>query len=125
MYLMTQNLNLEELRAFLVWLDEKLDEKGWSDNQLAKRAGISHPVISKARSEIQPIGYEAGVKIAKALDIPPEILLQKAGLLPAITQAESEDEKELIFIFQQLPPDRQKEFIKMIRVLLPEDKRGD
>lgn len=122
MYLMTQNLNLEELQTFLSWLDEKLREKGWTDNQLAIHAGITHPVISKARSGIQPVGYEAGVKIAKALDIPPALFLEKAGLLPPTSEM-NKNEKELVFLFQQLHPDRQKEFIKMIRVLLPEDKK--
>lgn len=118
---MAQNVNQE---SFIFWLDDKLKEKGWTDNQLAKKAGFSHPVISKARSGIQAIGYESCIKIAKVFDIPPEVVLEKAGLLPPSPQR-SIREAEAVYLFNQLPPEKQEDFIKIIRVLLPEDKDGN
>lgn len=116
MYSMALNMNQE---GFISWLDDRLKEKGWTDNQLAKHAGFSHPVISKARSGIQAIGYESCIKIAKAFDLPPAVVLEKAGLLPTTTQR-SVREAEAVYLFNQLPPEKQEDFIKMIRVLIPE-----
>lgn len=118
---MAQNLNLEELNSFIAWLDDELEERGWSDLQLAKRAGISHPVLSKARSGNQAIGWEACVKIARALDLPPTLVLEKAGLLPEST-ADPELE-ELAYLFQQLPEADRQRILAIARTFQP--KKGE
>jgi transcriptional regulator with XRE-family HTH domain len=74
-------MSLDKNIEFITWLDEILVARNWSDNQLAKKAGISHSVISKARSGILP-KWGACESIAHALDISPVIIFRKAGLLP-------------------------------------------
>lgn len=110
---MAQSLNLEKLNLFIAWLDNELSNRGWSDSQLAKRAGITHPVLSKARNGTQAIGFEACIKIADALNLPPELVLQNAGLLPQSDHAES---SEISHIYQQLEPEDRQRILDIARV---------
>ncbi len=71
---------------FIEWLDEQLKQLGWNDHQLARRAGISHSVVSKARTGITP-KWEACVAIAAALNLPAETVFRRAGLLPEVDGA--------------------------------------
>ncbi len=93
---------------FLPWLDEKLQQKGWSDHQLAKRAGISHSVISKARNSLQPPGWEACAAIAKALNLPQAEVLIVAGWLPEPPNYSSERDEWMALYDILTPEQRQK-----------------
>lgn len=90
-------MSLDQQEEFIHWLDEKLAVKNWSDNQLATAAGISHSVISKARSGILP-KWDACVAIANALDISPVFVFRKVGLLPPgpSDEVSFEDWKEVL-----------------------------
>lgn len=115
MYHMAKQLNLQVLSSFLAWLDTHLMRLGWTDHQLAKNAGITHPVISKARRQIQTVGWEACIGIAKALDLPPEVVLRQAGHLP--TPPDQDDEaEELLHLFQQLPQDKKTDLLNIARM---------
>jgi transcriptional regulator with XRE-family HTH domain len=119
---MTKYSSLEKLSSFIKWVDEEKKKRGWTDYQLSKQSDLAASAISKARSGDKPLGWEACLKVANGFKLPPSLVFEKSGLLPPTSEM-NEDEKELVFLFQQLHPDRQKEFIKMIRVLLPEDKK--
>lgn len=71
---------------FLEWLDSELARRGWNDFQLSRKAGISHSAFSRARRGALPSWDVCGA-IARALDVPAELVFRKAGLLP-----EREDE---------------------------------
>ena len=122
MFHVAKNLNPETLSKFLSWLDREMSKKGWSDAQLAKKAGISHPVISKARSGIQPIGWEACVAIATALELPPETVLREAGLLPKKTK-EDPLNQEILFLVGKLPLEDQQEILEIARMKLERQKK--
>jgi transcriptional regulator with XRE-family HTH domain len=102
-------MSTERKHDFVIWLDEILTERNWSDNELAKRAGLSHSSISKARSGILP-QWEACKAIAHALGVNPILVFRKAGLLPPgpADDVRFEDWKELI---PQLDP-RDEAFLK-------------
>lgn len=74
-------MSREATSEFIQWLNQELSLRGWSDNQLARQAGISHSVISRARSGILP-KWEACEALATALGLPAEVVFRKAGLLP-------------------------------------------
>ena len=71
--------------AFIEWLDEELAGRGWSDYQLSRIAGISHSVISRARSG-HPPKWEACEAIAGALQTPAELVFRRAGLLTPLPE---------------------------------------
>lgn len=72
-----------ETESFVQFLNHELRQKGWSDYKLAKQAGISPSVISRARTGTLP-KLDACGKIAQALELPIEIVLRAAGLLPQL-----------------------------------------
>lgn len=64
---------------FWAWFDAVRRERDFSDRQMAEMARISHSVISKARNEIQPIGYDALIKIGDAFGLSAPMVLRLAG----------------------------------------------
>jgi len=82
MIFVTETLQGEMPPEFWDYFDGKRQALGWSDRQVATKAGISNSVISKARTGEQAIKHEALIKIALAFDDPPEMVLRLAGLIP-------------------------------------------
>ena len=77
------------MNDFIIWLDSELSIRGWTDYKLAKTAGFNHSVISRARMGVIP-RWEACAGIAKAFELPVEIVFRKAGLLPADSVSEDD-----------------------------------
>jgi transcriptional regulator with XRE-family HTH domain len=105
-------------KDFFIWLDARTRDLDLTDSQLSKKAGITHSVISRARSGHQGIGYEAGIAIALALDIPPEVVLKKLELLPASNQDSQRGIliDEMLHIFSNLSERDQEELLQMARL---------
>ena len=108
-------MTLSQQQIFIDWLDKMLRERGWTDYQLAKRAGISHSVISKARSGSLP-KWDACEKIAGAFGVPPVMAFRKAGLLPDKDDID-ESLEEANHLLGELPEDIQEEALALIRTM--------
>lgn len=66
------------------WLTQKLQEHGWSQSELARRAGVSKQVISVYINQRRDKPDEAVLSsLAHALGSPPEEVFRVAGMLPA------------------------------------------
>lgn len=100
--------------GFIQWLDVQLRLNGWNDRQLALRAGLSHSVISKARSGILP-RWEACVALAAALDVPAELVFRQAGLLPP-QEAECAEVEELRLLLPRLLEEDRRELVQIARL---------
>lgn len=68
------------------WLTNEVKNRGWSLRELGRRADISHATISNIISGQTNPGFDFCVGIAKALDMPAEDVLRRAGLLPALPE---------------------------------------
>lgn len=101
---------------FVQWLDEELAQRSWSDHQLARRAGLSHSVISRARGGANP-KWEACEALAQALELPPEIVFRKAGLLSPLHDETSEFE-EWRYLLARLPERDRYELLMIARLKL-------
>lgn len=101
---------------FIAWLEKELNERSWSDNQLAKRAGISHSVISKARSGLMP-KWDACEAIAGALQLPVELVFRKAGLL-APRPDDDVSLEEWNYLLARLPQPEREELLQIARLKL-------
>ncbi len=115
MSMKAQYMSVSKQEEFIVWLDGELSRRGWSDYQLAKRAQISHSVISRARSGSLP-KWGACESIARALGMPTEFVFRKAGLLPSKTYDEAEYE-QVAHLFGQLPRDDRERVLAFLRTL--------
>jgi transcriptional regulator with XRE-family HTH domain len=68
-------------KSFIIWLKTEMHRKDWGITVTAKKAGLSHPVISDIMNfQLQP-SFETCVGLAKAFDLPLEAVLIKAGYL--------------------------------------------
>lgn len=71
-------------------LTELLEERGWSQRELSRRAGVAHTSIAKVISgEINPTMIFCQ-RISKAVDVPVEELYRWAGILPEVTKYPSQ-----------------------------------
>ena len=79
-------------------------EKGWSQVELARKAGVSQPTISLYENE-PGAAYRADVlfKIAAALGVSPEYL--KTGVGPKSLSDLQADDKEFLSVIAQLSSD--------------------
>ena len=65
------------------WLREELDKRGWSIREIARRAGLVHGTVVGILNGRHP-GIETCRGIARALGVPTEEVLRRAGLLPPL-----------------------------------------
>jgi hypothetical protein len=110
---------------FFEWLDARLRDADLTDYAVSQKAGIAHSVISKARSGVQGISWDAGLALALALDLPPEVVLKKLALLPT-----SSDERqrgividEMLHIFSNLSEANQEELLQLARIKVERQRR--
>lgn len=98
--------------TFVTWLDEQLAERSWNRSELARRAGFTHSALSHIYSGARKPGMELCTGIARALNISPEVVFEKAGLLPTSTPTDPII-ATLLYIAKQLPSDDVQELIDL------------
>ncbi len=65
--------------AFHEWLAQELERRHWSVTQFARRVGVGHPTVSRWMSgQRRPDAASAG-RIARALGVPPVVVLDLLG----------------------------------------------
>jgi len=99
------------------WLKEELGARAWSQREMARRVGVSHTAIANVASgRAQP---SAGLcrEIARVLQVPPEQVFRRAGLLPPEPLA-TPTLVEANFLFAQLSEDEQDTLLTMMRALV-------
>lgn len=69
------------MNDFLTWLNEELNRRSWSQNELARRMGYTHSAVYAVLSGRNAVTWEFCANAAKAFGLPPEVLFRKAGLL--------------------------------------------
>lgn len=107
----------ENTDEFLKWLDDELAKLNLNDYQFAKRAGLAHTTISKARKGKLP-GWDACVKVANTLHVDPVFIFHMVGLLPK-RQAAKPARAYLIFLCENLPEDWVVAASRVIKALPP------
>ncbi len=64
------------------WLDNELEERGWSIREMARRAGVSHTAIASALNRKGRPSTDLCVAIADTLGVSAIEVVQRAGILP-------------------------------------------
>jgi transcriptional regulator with XRE-family HTH domain len=107
---------------FVEWLENEMKQRGIIPAELARRGGITRSAVSKllSRQQKRP-GIEMLDAIARALDMPKEIIYQKVGYLPA-EQKVSPLSSAILFLIEQLPIDDQEEMLDYARMKLERRK---
>jgi len=106
----------EPMNGFDRWLTGELNKRGWSNSELARRAGMVPSTVSMVRNGITAPSLDFCVKIAGALGLADVDVLRRAGLIKAIPP-EASSEEEMIRLYRRLPPIQRKAALYMIRGL--------
>lgn len=107
---------------FADWLQKELDKKGWSQNELAKRAGISRGAVNHVLNGSRQPGTDLCLGVARALKISPEIVFRKAELLPPASEEDPLLDRAN-YLLSQLPPEKQEEMIDYLEMLYDREQR--
>ena len=123
--LMGDRAMINWMSAFTSWLNERLQDRGWSYSELGRQAGVSQGSVSLVMSEQQEPSWEFCSKIADALNLPTELVLRRAGKLPS--DNESPTFRELVDLLRDMPIKEQNEVLAYAlfrRNARPAERRG-
>lgn len=98
------------------WLLEKMEEKGMNAAELSRKSGISAQQISRLLSGQRGVSEVSLRAISEALNIPPEVAFRVAGFLPPAPE-KTEAHEQLLYLFNQLDPDKKQELINFANYL--------
>ena len=98
------------------WIKSELRERGWSNNELARRAGLSPAGVSQVMTERSNPGLEFCRGVAVAFDEPPEKVLRLAGLLPQRSERDEQID-EILFHYDRMTPQEKANFRTIARAL--------
>lgn len=105
------------METFSSWLVSEIEKRSWTQNELARRAGISHGTVSNILNGNKGVGENSLNAIAQALGIPPAVVFRRAGLLPKESPM-TEQKERLLFLFDQLPESEQRSFLLMLAAMI-------
>lgn len=97
------------------WLDQELARRGWKISHLSRRSGLAHSTISDVIHRRTSPGAEFCIKVAAALNTPPDQVFRQAGMLPPLV--EGGHQKELLDYFQYLTEEDRDTIVRMARSL--------
>lgn len=109
-------------RDFKWWLLERLDERGWSQADLARRSGLSPAQVSRLASGVRQPGLDACLRLAQALGLSLDHVCGVAGLLPLPPEATLETD-ELLRLAGALPPRARRDLLALLRLYLALQER--
>ena len=104
------------------WLNKELQGRGWSQRELARRAGVSASTVSDVIAEKRLPTWDFCASIARPLQVDPDEVFVLAGLKRPPPAAVAEEE-EALGILRRLPGSVRDVVMAMLRGLARE-RRG-
>lgn len=102
---------------FRQWLTSEMEKRHYSQGMLAKTIGMSQSFVSRVLSGEKQPGVDFCVKVAQALEEPPEKVLRLAGMLPPSATSDDDTLRELMELARGLSLDQRKELLRYTRYL--------
>lgn len=104
---------------FATWLQNELDERGWSQSELARRAGLGaekRAMISSylTRKRLRP-DEDTLQAIAKGFGLPPEIVYRAAGIKLSAAKID-EAAEQILYETHDLTEQEKEEVLAFIRM---------
>jgi transcriptional regulator with XRE-family HTH domain len=104
---------------FADWLQTEMLQRGLKQADLAREAKINQPTLSRILTRERKPGPEVCTALAKALDIPPDVVFLRAGLLPEVSRiAVDSITQEAAVLMQQLDQSDREEVLNFIKFRL-------
>ena len=98
------------------WLLDEIEERKWSQADLAEKAGVTNATISRLVNGTRNPGPDLAKKLADALNYPPEFVFRIADLLPPKSESNPTLE-EANRLLSELPEEYQKQALQLVRFL--------
>lgn len=105
------------------WILVEAERRGWSLNQLAKKAGTSSGGLSMIVNGLRKPGPDVCLRIARALGVNPVEVFQLAGLLPPEPDV-SPVMRQAIYLFTRLSDEMQEAILAQMEGLVEWEARG-
>jgi len=105
---------MADTNIFSDWLQAEMDNRGLTQAELARLAGVTRSAINGVLTGNRGPGNDLCVAISRALKLPPELVFRKAGLLPPVPQI-TEYTEEILHLINKLPPEDQEEILELLR----------
>ena len=105
---------------FIDWLSSEMKKRRFSQNALAKEAGVAQSVVSAVLKGDYNPSADFCVKIAPHLEADPIALLRLAGILPSNPDNPDDDSPTItqaMDVFRDLSPERQRIALALLRSL--------
>lgn len=99
---------------FADWVVKELRSRDWSQADLSRSSGLTRGGISNLINRVRQPNPDTCRAIARALDLPYEVVLQKAGILPKESDKNDPRLKIIEYLVSQLDQDDQDEVIAFI-----------
>ena len=99
------------------WFSQILAEYKITPAEIRRRTGLSESHMSKVLKGERGLGEDAIRKIAKAVNVPPEIFFRQVGLLPPVSER-TEKHQKLLHLFDLLDDKDQQTILDMMNFLL-------
>ena len=107
------------------WLNEELRKRKLSREEFANLSGLAKGTINNlVHSNTGTIRAETIQKVAKALRVPEQQLLEMAGLAPALSR-DDVDIRLLEFVYKSIDADNQRTLIRFANFLLDEHRKSN
>ena len=105
-----------------VWIVTEIEKRGWSQRELARRAGVSQAQVNNVINEAANAGADFCVSVARALDHSPEEIMRLAGILPPRPERDRYLEA-MESIWGRLPNERKGDLVLIARAYIEEYDR--
>jgi transcriptional regulator with XRE-family HTH domain len=108
--------------SFAQWLEIEMQARNWKPADLSRASGIDQGTLSNVLNGIRGAGLTFCVRIADAFNIPAEIVLRRADLIPP---APTEDPlfEQARHYFNQLSEDEKDIVLSQMRALVERRER--
>ena len=87
---------------FRQWLTSEMKKRRYSQGALARAIGMSRPFVSRVLSGEKAPSLDFLIKVAQALEVPPEKVLRLASILPTGLASEDSTIQELMDLTRSL-----------------------
>ncbi len=115
------------MNDFATWLNTQLAERHMSQSDLARATGLTRQAISNyLNDKVVAPDNESLRKIARALQLPPELVFEKAGVLPS-KPADGENVRKLLHLVRDplLTDEDREEILEQVKLKIRiAEKRG-
>jgi transcriptional regulator with XRE-family HTH domain len=78
------------MKDFVTWLTDEMNARGWTNSELARRAGVRQSTVSMVISGHNKPGDDLCLGIARAFHVPAEEVFRRAGILPPLPAPEND-----------------------------------